>query len=61
VVKLKVGKYFEVLVLNHGTTSGEIGVTRVSPSNPRTRGEKSTGTLPNFQLREIPIAGIKRE
>jgi hypothetical protein len=45
VVKLGVVKYFEVLGLNHGTTSREIGVTKVSPSNPRPGGEKSTGTL----------------
>jgi hypothetical protein len=43
VVKPGVGKYSEVLGLNHGTTSG---------------GEKSAGTLPNFKLWETPIAGI---
>jgi hypothetical protein len=58
VVKPGVGKYSEVLGLNHGTTSGEIGVTRLSPSNPRPGGEKSAGTLPNFKLRETPIDGI---
>jgi hypothetical protein len=35
VVKPGVGKYSKVLGLDHGTTSGEKGVTRISPSNPR--------------------------
>jgi hypothetical protein len=42
VVKPGVGKYFEVLSLNHGTTSVEMGVTKLSPSNPRLGEEKST-------------------
>jgi hypothetical protein len=53
-----VGKYSEVLGLNHGTTSGERGVTRISPSNPRPGGENSTGTLPKFKIRETPTEGI---
>jgi len=57
VVKLAVGKYSEALGLNQGTTSREKGVTRLSPSNPRPRGEKLAGTLPNFRLRETPIEG----
>jgi hypothetical protein len=61
VVKPKVGKYYEVLGLNHGTTSGEIGVTRISPSNPIPRGEKLAGTLPNFKLWETPTDGITGE
>jgi hypothetical protein len=38
VVKLGVGKYSVVLSLRQGTASGERGVTRVSPSNPRPGG-----------------------
>jgi hypothetical protein len=34
-VKLRVGKYSMVLGLHQGTASGERGVTRISPSNPR--------------------------
>jgi hypothetical protein len=56
-----VGKYSEVLGLNHGTTLGEIGVTKVSPSNLTPGGEKSTRTLPNFKLRETPTDGITGE
>ena len=58
VVKPRVGKSSEVLGLNHGTPLGEIGVTRISPSNPIPGGEKSAGTLPNFKLWETPIDGI---
>jgi hypothetical protein len=58
VVKPGVGKYSKVLGLNHGTTSGEIGVKRISPSNPRPGGEKSAGTLPKFKLWETPVDGI---
>jgi hypothetical protein len=53
-----VGKYSEVLGLNHGTTSGDTGVTNLSSSNPRPGGDKSVGTLPNFKLQETPIVGI---
>ena len=58
VVKPGVGKSSEALGLNHGMTSGDIGVTMVSPSNPRPGGENSTGTLPKFKVRETPIEGI---
>jgi hypothetical protein len=58
VVKPGVRKYSEVLGLNHGTNSGEIGVKRLSPSNPRLGEDKSAGTLPNFKLRETPADGI---
>jgi hypothetical protein len=58
VVKPGVGKYPEELGLNHGTISGEKGVTRISPSNPRPGGEKSTGTLPKFKVRETPAEGM---
>jgi hypothetical protein len=57
VVKPGVGKYSEVLGLNQGTTSGERGVTRVSPTNSRSGGENSAGTLPKFRLRETPTEG----
>jgi hypothetical protein len=30
----------------------------ISPSNPKTGGENSTGTLPKFKLRETPTEGI---
>jgi putative protein kinase ArgK-like GTPase of G3E family len=50
VVKPGVGKSSEIPILNQATTSGEIGVTNISPSNPRSGGEKSIGTLPNFKL-----------
>jgi hypothetical protein len=61
VVNLGVGKYPEVLGLNHGTTSGDRGVTRISPSNPRPGGENSTRTLPKFKVRETPTEGITGE
>ena len=41
VVKLGVGKSSVVLGLCQGTTSGERGVIRISPSNPRLGGENS--------------------
>jgi hypothetical protein len=53
VVKLGVGKSSVVLGLHQGTTSGERGVTRISPSNPRPGGENSTGTLLKFRKREL--------
>jgi hypothetical protein len=63
VIKPGVGKYSEVWGIDQGTTSWEIGVTNISPSNPKPGGENSTGTLPNFKLRETPTVGIigKRE
>jgi hypothetical protein len=61
VVKPGVGKSSEVIGMNHGTTSGERGVTRISPSDPRLGGENSTGTLPKFKVRETPAEGITVE
>jgi hypothetical protein len=58
VIKPQVGKYYEVWGLDQGTTSGERGVTRISPSKSRPGGEKSTGTLPNFKLQKTPTNGI---
>jgi hypothetical protein len=58
VVNPEVGKYSEALGIDHGMTSGERGVTMVSPSNPRPGGENSTGTLPKFKVRETPTEGI---
>jgi hypothetical protein len=58
VVKLGVGKYYVVLVLGQGIDSGEKGVTRISPSNPRPRGKNSTGTLPKFRFLETPAKSM---
>jgi hypothetical protein len=58
VVNLGVGKSPKFLGLDQGTTSGEIGVTRISPSNPRPGGENSTGTLPKFRVLETPAEGM---
>ena len=41
VVNLGVGKSPMVLGLRQGTASGERGVTRISPSNPKPGGENS--------------------
>ena len=49
VVKIGVGKSYVVMGLCQGTTLGERGVTRISPSNPRLGGEKLAGTLPKFR------------
>jgi hypothetical protein len=49
IVKPRVGKYFEFLGLGQAATSREIGVTKLSPSDPRPGGENSTGTLPQFK------------
>jgi hypothetical protein len=53
-----VGKSSVVLGLRQGTTSGERGVTRISPSNPRPGGENSAGTLPKFRKRETSEGGL---
>jgi hypothetical protein len=58
VVKLGVGKYSVVLDLGQGTTSGERGVTRISPSNLRPGGENSAGTLPKFRVLETSAEGM---
>jgi len=49
--------------MDQGTTSGEIGVTKLPPSNPIPRGKNSTRKIPNFKLWETPTDGIigKRE
>jgi hypothetical protein len=60
VVKLGVGKSSVVLGLRQGTASGERGVTRISPSNPRPGGENSVGTLPKFRKRETSERGLLR-
>jgi hypothetical protein len=36
----------------------EIGVTRISPSNPKPRGENSIGTLLKFRVLETPVEGM---
>jgi hypothetical protein len=58
VVKLGEGKYSMVLSLHQGTTLGERGVTRISPSNPIPGGEKLVGTLPKFRKRETSEKGL---
>jgi len=60
-VKPGVGKSSEVLRLNHGTTSVEKGVKKLSPSNPRPKGENSTGTLPKFKVWETPTYSMIRK
>jgi hypothetical protein len=60
VVKIGVGKYSVVLGLRQSRASGERGVTRISPSNPRPGGENSTGTLPKFRKRETLEKGLLR-
>jgi hypothetical protein len=57
-VKLGVSKYFVVLGLCQGTAEGEMGVTRISPSNPRPRGENSAGTLLKFRKWETSEKGL---
>jgi len=47
VIRGGVVKYYVVLGLFQGTTSGEREVTRISPSKPG--GENSAGTLPKFR------------
>jgi hypothetical protein len=55
-----VGKSSAVLGLHQGTTSEERGVTRISPSNPRSGGENSIGTLPKFRKRATYEGGLLR-
>ena len=57
-VKPGVGKSFVVLGLRQGTTSGERGVTRISPSNPRPGGENLAGTLLKFRTQETSEKGL---
>jgi hypothetical protein len=58
VVNLGVGKSSVVLGLRQGTVEGERGVTRISPSNPRPRGENLAGTLPKFKKWETLEKGM---
>jgi hypothetical protein len=58
VIKIGVGKSSMVLGLGQVTASGERGVTRISPSNPRPGGENSTGTLPKFKFQETLTEGM---
>jgi hypothetical protein len=60
VVKIGVGKSSVVLGLRQSRASGERGVTRISPSNPRPGGENSAGTLPKFRKRETSEKGLLR-
>jgi hypothetical protein len=52
IVKHGVGKYPKVLVLSQGTTSGEMGVSKLSPSKPRPGEDKTIGKLPKFKVLE---------
>ena len=58
VAKLGVGKFAVVLGPRQGTTSGERGVTRISPSNPRPGGENLAGTLLKFRKQETLEKGL---
>jgi hypothetical protein len=58
VAKPGVGKYSRFLGLDQAATSREIGVTNLSPYNPRSGGENSIGTLPKFSKRETPTRGL---
>jgi hypothetical protein len=49
-----------VLGLHQGTASEERGVTRISPSNFRSRGENSVGTLPKFRKWDTSKGGRSR-
>jgi hypothetical protein len=53
-----VGKSSVVSGPHQGIASGERGVTRISPSNPRPGGENSAGTLPKFRKRETLEKGL---
>jgi len=53
-----VGKYFVVSGLCQGIASEERGVTRISPSNPRSGGENSAGTLIKFRKWETSENGL---
>jgi hypothetical protein len=58
VVKLGVGKSSVVQGLRQGTTLGERGVTRISPSNPIPGEEKLAGTLSKFRKQETSEKGL---
>jgi hypothetical protein len=58
IVKPGVGKYPKVLGLSQGTTSGEMGVSKLSPSKPRPGEEKTTGKIPKFKALETPTEDI---
>jgi len=59
VVNYGVGKSSKVKYLSfHFTTSREKGVSKLSPSKPRIRGEKSAGKLPKFKFLETPAICI---
>jgi hypothetical protein len=47
--------------MSHGTTSGETGVSKISPSKMRTGEEKSVGKFLKFKVLEAPIDGIAGE
>ena len=53
-----VGKYSIVLGLCQGIALEERGVIRISPSNPRSGGENSAGTLLKFRKQETSENGL---
>jgi hypothetical protein len=53
VVKPGVGKYSEVLGLNHGTTSGERGVTRFLPPIPDQEGKTQQEHSQNLKFGKL--------
>jgi hypothetical protein len=53
-----VGKSPQVLGLSQGTTSGETGVSKLSPSKPRPEEDKTTGKIPTFKALETPTKDI---
>jgi hypothetical protein len=57
-IKPGVGKSSVVLGLCQGIASGEMGVKLIYPSNPRTGGETSIGTLLKFRKRETSESGL---
>jgi hypothetical protein len=58
VLKPGVGNSPKFLGLDQATMSGEIGVTRVSPSNARPGEGNSAGTLPKFRKWETSVKGL---
>jgi hypothetical protein len=59
ILKPRVGKSPMVLGLRQRTTSGEMGVSKLSPSKLRLGEEKTIGKLPKFKALETPTEDIK--
>jgi hypothetical protein len=58
IVKHGVGKSPKVLGLSQGTNSGEMGVSKLSPSKLRPWEEKTTTKIPKFKALETPMEYI---